>query len=55
MLDTVEDNLWRYDMLHECPYPVRSDIQRSAVDEGGGIRAVRQVVTEEALEAAVGY
>jgi hypothetical protein len=55
MLDAEEDNLWRYDMLYECPYPVRGDIQRSAVDEGGGVRAVRQVVTEEDLEATADY
>ncbi|QGY41465.1 hypothetical protein GM415_15520 [Pseudodesulfovibrio cashew] len=55
MLDVVENNLWRYDMLYECPYPVRGDIRRSDVDEGGGVRAVRQVVTEEDLEAAAEY
>jgi hypothetical protein len=55
MLDAVEDNLWRYDMLRDCPYPVRGDIQRSAVDGGGGVRAVRQVVTEEDLEAVADY
>ncbi len=55
MLDGVEDNLWRYDMLRECPYPVRGDVQMPDVDEGGGVRAVRQVVTEEYLEAVADY
>lgn len=42
-------------MLRDCPYPVRGDIKRSAVDEGGGVRAVRQVVTEEDIEAVADY
>jgi hypothetical protein len=55
MLGVVEQNLWRFDMLYNNPNPTRGDIQLTAVDEEAGVRAVRQVVTEEDLEAAAEY
>ena len=55
MLSTVEQNLWRFDMLYSNPNPVRGNIRLTPVDEYGETRVVRQVVTEEDLEAAAEY
>lgn len=55
MLDAVEANLWRYDLLYDNPNPVRGDVRLVGVDDEGGVRAVRQIVTEEDLEAAAEY